>query len=471
MAEALHVFTAGEIAAAVAGTLLGDGETKFTAVVTDTRKIVPGALFVALKGEKFDGADYARQAVEQGAAAVLVRNGCPEEKFDGLPVVIKVEDTLIAYQAIAKAYRRYFAGPVLAVTGSNGKTSTKDLTACVLSSALNTLKTEANFNNEIGLPLTLLQLDADHDAAVVEMGMRGLGQIEQLAAVAEPVIGIVTNVGETHMELLGSLENIAKAKGELIEALPENGTAILNGDNVFVAAMNEKVKPGVKIITYGIENETTVRALPESIKSEGFLTKFSAVFAGDEKVYPVELPLAGRHNIYNALAALAAGYALHLDPAEMIDALKDFKATGQRFECLEKTIKWVGTLKIINDAYNASPMSMEAALDTLAETAKDSRRIAVLGDMLELGDISVAAHKKVGQKAVETGVDYIITRGEMGYFVAVGAVMAGLEADKVFRAPDHQAAAAKLKEICQDGDTILFKGSHGMQMDKIIDMF
>lgn len=471
MAEALHIFTAGEIAEAAAGTLIGDGETKFTAVVTDTRKIVPGALFIALKGEKFDGADYARQAVEQGAAAVLVRSDCPSEKTDGLSVVIKVEDTLIAYQAIARAYRRYFAGPVLAATGSNGKTSTKDLTACVLNSALNTLKTEANFNNEIGLPLTLLQLDADHDAAVVEMGMRGLGQIEQLAAVAEPVIGIVTNVGETHMELLGSLENIAKAKGELIEALPENGTAILNGDNTFVAAMAEKAKLGVKVITYGIECEATVRAMPESIESEGFLTKFSVVFAGDEKEYPVELPLAGRHNIYNALAALAAGYALHLDPTEMIEALKDFKATGQRFECLEKTIKWVGTLKIINDAYNASPMSMEAALDTLAETAKDSRRIAVLGDMLELGDISVAAHKKVGQKAVETGVDYIITRGEMGYFVAVGAVMAGLEADKVFRAPDHQAAAAKLKEICHDGDTILFKGSHGMQMDKIIDMF
>lgn len=471
MAEELHVFTAGEVAEVTAGKLTGNPETKLSTVVTDTRKIVPGSLFVALKGEKFDGADYARQAVENGAAAVLVGADCPAEKTEGLPVVIKAENTLAAYQAIARAYRRCFAGPVLAVTGSNGKTTTKDLTACVLNSTLNTLKTEANFNNEIGLPLTLLQLEADHDAAVVEMGMRGLGQIAQLASVAEPVIGIVTNVGETHMELLGSLENIAKAKGELIEALPSNGIAVLNGDNEFVAAMAEKVKPGVKVITYGIENEAAVRALPESIESEGFLTKFSVVFTGDEKAYPVELPLAGRHNVYNALAALAAGHALHLDPIEMIDALKDFKATGQRFECIEKTIKWVGTLKIINDAYNASPMSMEAALDTLAETAKDSRRIAVLGDMLELGDISVAAHKKVGQKAVETGVDYIITRGEMGYFVAVGAVMAGLEADKVFRAPDHQAAAAKLKEICQDGDTILFKGSHGMQMDKIIDMF
>lgn len=470
MTEPLHLFTAGEIAEAVAGVLTGSPETRLSAVATDTRKIVPGALFVALKGENFDGADYARQAVERGAAAVLVSRECPAEKTAGLTVVIRAADTLAAYQAIARAYRRYFAGPVLAVTGSNGKTSTKDLTACVLDSTLNTLKTQGNFNNEIGLPLTLLQLDMEHDAAVVEMGMRGLGQIAQLAAVAEPVIGVVTNVGETHIELLGSLENIARAKVELIEALPDNGIAVLNGDDKFVAAMAGKARPGVKVITYGIEQEATVRALSETIESEGFLTRFTVRFAGKETDYPVELPLAGRHNIYNALAALGAGYALRLDPAEMIGALKNFQGSAQRFECLEKTVDRLGKLKIINDAYNASPMSMEAALNTLAEISGGSRRIAVLGDMLELGDIAAKAHEKVGRRAAETGIDFLITRGGMSHHIALGAIGAGFSPAKIFEAADHPAAAQKLREFCRAGDTLLFKGSHGMQMDKIIDM-
>lgn len=470
MAEPLHLFTAGEIAEAVAGVLTGSPETRLAAVATDTRKIVPGALFVALKGENFDGADYAGQAVEKGAAAVLVSRDCPAEKTAGLPVVIRAADTLAAYQAIARAYRRYFAGPVLAVTGSNGKTSTKDLTACVLDSTLNTLKTQGNFNNEIGLPLTLLQLDMEHDAAVVEMGMRGLGQIAQLAAVAEPVIGIVTNVGETHMELLGSLENIARAKGELIESLPDKGVAVLNGDDKFVAAMAGKTKPGVRVITYGIERETTVRALPDSIRSEGFLTRFTVRFAGNGTDYPVELPLAGRHNIYNALAALGAGYALRLDPGEMIEALKNFQGSAQRFECLGKTVPSIGKLKIINDAYNASPMSMAAALDTLAEISGGSRRIAVLGDMLELGDIAAPAHERVGRRAAETGIDFLVTRGVMSHHIALGAIGAGFSPAKVFEAADHPAAAQKLREICREGDTLLFKGSHGMQMDEIIDM-
>lgn len=470
MAEPLHLFTAGEIAEAVAGVLTGSPETQLSAVATDTRKIVPGALFVALKGEKFDGADYAGQAVEKGAAAVLVSREYPAEKTAGLPVVIRAADTLAAYQAIARAYRRYFAGPVLAVTGSNGKTSTKDLAACVLDSTLNTLKTQGNFNNEIGLPLTLLQLDMEHDAAVVEMGMRGLGQIAQLAEVAEPVIGIVTNVGETHMEILGSLENIARAKGELIEALPDEGVAVLNGDDKFVAAMAGKAKPGVRIITYGIEQETTVRALPDSIRSEGFTTRFTVRFAGKGTGYPAELPLAGRHNIYNALAALGSGYALGLDPAEMIGALKNFRGSGQRFECLEKTVPSIGKLKIINDAYNASPMSMAAALDTLAEISGGGRRIAVLGDMLELGDIAAQAHERVGRRAAETGIDFLVTRGGMSRHVALGAIGGGFSPKKVFEAADHPAAAQKLREFCRAGDTLLFKGSRGMQMDKIIEM-
>ena len=280
----------------------------FTDIVTDTRKISEGVLFIALKGERFNGEDFAAEAVEKGAKGVLVSSECPAEKYSAITGadVFTVPDTLHAYQQLAHAWREKFDIPVVAITGSNGKTTTKDLTAAVLSARGPVLKTQANFNNEIGLPLTLLGLNKDHTAAVVEIGMRGFHQIEAMAPMAAPSIGIVTNVGETHMELLGSLENIAKAKSELVEAIPEGGTVILNADNEYVARMRTKAKKGVRVLTFGLDHPANVKG--GNVQTDGSTTTFDVTFAGE--THPYTVAMVGRHNVENALAAIACGFAM-----------------------------------------------------------------------------------------------------------------------------------------------------------------
>lgn len=436
---------------------------KFENITTDTRKIAPGALFVALKGERFNGEDFAAQAVEAGAAGVLVSSSY--EGAVDLPATIiqAVGDTQRAYQQLAGFWRQKFQIPVIAITGSNGKTTTKDMTASVLAAKFPVLKTQANFNNEIGLPYTLLQLNEMHRAAVVEIGMRGLNQISTLAPFAAPSIGIVTNVGETHIELLGSIENIAKAKAELVEAIPAGGTVILNNDNPYTAAMKDKAAEGVRVITFGIEKDADIKA--ENLVSNEHSTSFDCRIGRSGETCQLTIPMLGRHNVSNALAAVAAGYCLGLTAQEIARGLSELHMTGMRFECRK-----LGEYNIINDAYNASPMSMEASLATLHEltAAKGRRAIAVLGDMLELGHVAVAAHRKVGAQAVGAGVAAVVTLGEMGHEIAAGASEAGLGA--VFACDTHQQAAEQLKALLMPGDTVLFKGSRGMAMEKIIDL-
>ncbi|MBQ1470184.1 MAG: UDP-N-acetylmuramoyl-tripeptide--D-alanyl-D-alanine ligase [Schwartzia sp.] len=453
-------FTTEEVLKATGAVCAHGEDTVFTDVTTDTRKITKGALFVALRGERFNGEDFAAEAAKKGAAGVVVSNACKKEIIDSVPAaVFCVPDTLEAYQKLACAWRMRFDIPVVAITGSNGKTTTKDLTASVIGAAFPVLKTAANFNNEIGLPMTLLNLTEKHRAAVVEIGMRGLGQIAAMAPLAAPTIGVVVNVGETHMELLGSMENIAKAKGEMVEAIKPGGTVVLNADNPYTAAMSGKAAKGVRVITFGIEKDADVRAV--DIKTDGLSQSFTAVFEG-KKTASIKLPMAGRHNVLNALAALSVGYALNIAPEKMADGLAKPDMTKQRFECEKR-----GEYTVINDAYNASPASMEAAFATLTEVAP-GRKIAVLGDMLELGDIAVEAHRKVGRLAAEAGICALVTRGDMGEEIAAGAEGTGLE--DVYRCGTHEEAAAVLKKILKPGDTILFKGSHGMHMDEIIDL-
>lgn len=451
-------FTLAEVQAAFPAVVLQITQNKFCDVVTDTRLVKKGVLFIALIGEKFDGHDFIQTAIEKGAAGVVVSRNYSEAELRDLPItVIQAEDNLKAYQLLAKVYRRRFSIPVIAITGSNGKTTTKDFTAAVLSANFNVLKTEANFNNEIGLPKTLLQLQANHQVAVVEMGMRGFGQIAELAEIAQPTIGIVTNVGETHMEILGSLANIAKAKAELVEHLDENSVAILNADNSFVAAMQSKVKG--KCITFGIDKPSDLKA--GHIKTvHKNCTEFDCTFKGQS--YSFVLPIVGRHNVYNVLAALAVGFTLGLSAVEMQKGLTGFAATKMRFE-----IQQVGLYQVINDAYNASPMSMKAALETLADVAA-RRKIAVLGDMLELGSVSVAAHKNIGKLVADQKIDALITFGDMAAHIAQEARTAGVQL--VYTCKSHAEAGIALKEILQPEDTILFKGSRGMQMEKIIDL-
>ncbi len=452
-------FSLEELIEATGGSFHGEASAARMSIVTDTRKIEPGVAFLALKGERFDGEDFATDAAKAGASLVIVSNTCPAEKVAGCAAVLRVPDTLHAYQNIGHFWREKFHIPVVAITGSNGKTTTKDLTAAVLSARGPVAKTQANYNNEVGLPLTLLSITAEDTAAVVEIGMRGLHQIETMAPIADPSIAIVTNVGETHMELLGSIENIARAKGELVEAMGPGGTVILNGDDGRVAAMREKAAAGVQVLTFGIEEEADVRG--SAIHTEGSSsTRFTATYQGESHEYTVAM--VGRHNVLNTLAAITAGFAAGLTPEEIQVGLGKLQATKMRFETQD-----IKGYHIVNDAYNASPMSMRAALATLQELVK-GRKIAVLGDMLELGSIEQEAHERVGREVAEYGFSALVTYGALGHFIAEGAKKAGLK--EVHATDSHEEAAKALRALLQPGDTVLFKGSRGMAMEKIIPM-
>ena len=426
-----------------------------TGVTTDSRKIFDGALFVALKGENFNGEDFVEESIKKGARVALVSKDFSRE-VDG--VTIKVDDTLAAYQKIAAYWRDKFNIPIAAITGSTGKTTTKDLTASVLSGLGKVQKTSANFNNEIGVPLTLLGLDETHKSAVVEIGMRGLGQIEALAKIVKPNIAIVTNVNETHMELLGSMENIAKAKGELVQAIGAGGTVILNADNPYTLAMKDIVNSGVTVITHGLEHDADLKA--ENIKVASGTTDFDLKYKGES--YHFDLPIIGRHNISNTLAAIAAGISVGLTFEKIRSSLATLVTTKMRFEVIHRD-----GITIVNDAYNASPASMRAAIKTAAEIY-DIRKIAVLGDMFELGAVAEKAHREVGAYVAENGFDILITVGELGKFIAEGAKSAGME--KVFVTDSHEDAAKALRGVLKRNDVILFKASHGMHLEKVIDM-
>ena len=429
-------------------------------ITTDTRKIAERDLFIALRGENFDGADFAADALAKGAAAVLIGTPISKSVEEDLSkqqgAVLAVEDTLKAYQVIAHAWRMKFDIPVVAITGSNGKTTTKDLTAAVLSGRGAVCRTAANYNNEIGLPLTLLGITEADTAAVVEIGMRGLGQIAALAPVAAPDIAIVTNVCEVHMELLGSIENIAKAKAELVQAIPAGGTVILNADDARVAAMRSLAADGVRVLTYGIGADADVRAEALRLTSDG--SQFMVTWNKERHDYSI--PLAGRHNVSNALAALAAGFVLGYTPQEMQTGLRRLAVTKMRYEVHE-----VGAWTFINDAYNASPSSMAAALETTANLY-EGRKIAVLGDMLELGDAAEEAHRRIGRRVAELGFAALVTYGPQSRWIHTAAEAAGCPI--CCHAETHEAAAEHLRTLLRDGDTVLFKGSRGMKMEAVI---
>ena len=448
-----------EILAATGGSCENAQSVEFCGVNTDSRSIKAGELFVALSGENFDGHNYCAKALELGAAGVVISHDVA-----GLPqnaVAVKVDDTLKAYQLIAKAWRDKQKNlKVVAVTGSNGKTSTKDLIAACLAVNYNVVKTEANFNNEIGLPKTLLNIKPDTEIAVVEMGMRGLGQIRALCELASPDVAVVTNVGETHMELLGSMENIARAKGEIVEGLTAQQFAVLNNDDAFVRAMADKT--AAQAVTYGCGDGADVRAENVVLNADG--SEFDCVCARTGEREHIVLPLLGEHNVYNALAAIGVAVTFNVPLAQVKTALKDVKLTGKRQEFVQ-----IGAVTVINDAYNASPASMASALKTLhaVKSAKGGRAVAVLADMLELGALSQSAHAEVGEMAASEGVDVLITYGEEAVNIGKAAQNGGV---KTFICRDRAEAAKILSGVVRNNDIILLKGSHSMQVDGLIDL-
>lgn len=453
----MAVFTSEEIIQATGARLLKPAApVSFSEVCTDTRAIAKGSLFVAFKGTSFNGHDFVGKALEAGAAGAVVSEVRPE--YEGLTApLFVVADTLKAYQDLARFHRRRFSIPVVAVTGSVGKTSTRNMIATVLGEKYKVLQTEKNFNNEIGLPKTLLQLTPDHEACVVEMGMRGLGQIAELAAIGEPTIGVVTNVGKSHIELLGSQENIAKAKAELVQALDEKGTAVLNGDDPFVRQMTALCQ-GTSVL-YGTGMDDAVRADAIVCDEQGVRFHCHCFGSGFEAAMPV----IGRHNVYNALAAIAVGHLTGLSIEEIQRGLASYRGMAMRQELLH-----IGPYTFINDTYNANPASMAEAIRTLDLLTK-GRKIAVLGGMGELGDWAKREHEAIGRLVAQTGLDALITMGNLAKDIAATAQAEGMTA--VYTTDTHEQAARQLQALLQDGDTVLLKGSRSFAMEKILPYF
>ncbi len=437
-------------------------ERKLTDVVIDSRQARPGSLFVASKGEQQDGHDFVADAFERGAIAAIV-----EKKLDigqapfqypisniQYPICFLVEDSLKALQQLAAYWRSKFTPRVVGVTGSVGKTTTKEVIYGVLSQRFRTLKCEGSYNNEIGLPLTLLKLEPGHERAVLEMGMYDLGEIAQLAAIARPHIGVVTNVGPTHLERLGTIERIAQAKTELVEALPGDGVAILNGDEPWVRQMATKTQ--ARVFYYGLDKTCDLWA--NHIESKGLEGIRFRFHYGPETIH-AKAPMLGRHSVHTALAAAAVGLVEGQSWEEIIDGLRG-AAQLRLF-----VVPGLQGSTILDDTYNASPASTIAALNLLEEL--DGRKIAVLGDMLELGAFEEEGHRKVGRRALDV-VAVLITVGQRGRLIAEEALACGIGEEKVFIRENNEQAIACLREIIAPGDIILVKGSRGMKMEEIV---
>ena len=412
-------------------------------ITTDTRTVQPGELFVALEGETFDGHNFVAQAVEKGAIAAITRTGAIANSSN-LPL-IGVNDTLAAYQALGRWWRQQRAVPVVAITGSVGKTTTKELVAAALSPFGSVLKTQANYNNEIGVPKTLLGLTTEHDYAVVEMGMRGLEEIALLTQIAEPDIALITNVGTAHIGRLGSREAIAQAKCELLRELPATGTAVLNHDDVLLMSTAKGIWSG-KQITYGLEGGDV----------HGSLKGNTVIVEG----VSIPLPLPGRHNALNLLGAIATLQALNLDWKKLTEGLNVTLPAGRA-----TTHQLPNDIVLLDETYNAGAEAMAAALQLLAEQP-GKRKIAVLGTMKELGDQSVALHRHIGETVAAQGIDQLLILADPD---EAAAMADGAGAVPSVQFEDHEALAESIKGSLKAGDRILFKASRSVAMDKVVD--
>lgn len=451
--------------------LCGDEKIPCNHFVRDSREVKEGDVYIALKGERFDGNDFCQSAIDNGAKVCIVSKDVREKENDTKLVnteadkinnsikenkvtIIKVEDTLKALQEIATYKRMQYNIPVVAVTGSVGKTSTKDLISSVVSQKYNTLKTKGNYNNEIGLPLTILGL-TNEEAMVVEMGMNHLGEIRKLTNIAKPTVAVITNIGTAHIGNLGSRENILKAKLEILEGLQGN-TVVINNDNDLLHKWVNENKEKYNIITYGIKNKSKYMAT--DIKSFEDKSEFKVVCEKDESINNkrVTVPVGGEHFILNSLCAIAVGEYLNVPTEKIINGIANLELTKKRMEVL--TSKSGAT--VINDTYNANYDSMKAAITYLKEI-KDKRKIAVLGDMLELGDYSKELHEKVGEE-VDESIDILITIGKEAKYIAEKA-----KAKQIIECKDNEEAVRKLKELETKDDAILLKASNGMKFFEI----
>ena len=443
--------TVAEIENMVSGSLFGSGLGVVRTVSTDTRSIQPGQLFVALRGERFDGHDFLEIALKQGAAAALVEK--VDHSLADFPQ-IQVPDSLLGLQDLARSYRAEVSIPIVGITGSNGKTSTKEMVAAVLGERFRVIKTLGNLNNHIGVPLSVLRFEKRHEVAVIEYGMNHPGEISQLVGIAQPDHAIITNVGIAHIEFLGTREGIAREKSVLAESVPSQGRVVLNAADDFAQWIATRCHGHV--VRVGLE-KGEIRA--EGIKHHSDSEEFTLV--SEQEQVRARLPALGEHMVINALQAAGVGLAFGLSLAECAAGLAKTTLPSGRLQ-----IRTLGKISVINDAYNANPDSMIAALKTVANLPTAGRRLAALGAMGELGEESLAGNQRVGQAAMEHGFDVLIAVGERAYPIAQSAAAAGLTRSQTVKS--NAEAAEVLNTILEPGDLLLLKGSRSAAIDEII---
>ena len=448
MAYPIKTLTASQIAKATGGRLIyGNGESEITSISCDSRSLDTGCLYIPIKGEKFDGHSFICDACKQGISGYLCSNGQINEECH---FAIMVPDTRRALLDLASYYRSLFSIELVGLTGSVGKTTTKEFVAAVLQKGLNTLATKGNFNNDIGVPLTLFGLCSSHEAAVVEMGMSNFGEIEALSKCARPNIAIITNIGTSHIEFLGSQEGILKAKSEIFTGLKEGGKAVLNGDDPYLWSLKDKL--GFETVYVGIKNKECKITATDIVSNEN-----GSLFKCDGEEYRIN-PV-GVHNIYNALVAIAVGKMMGLSYEKIYAGLKSYTPDGIR----QNIITTQGGYRLINDCYNSSPQSVKAALGVL-ETLSAKRRIAVLGSIGELGDKSEELHRQVGKDVAKSKADVLLTVGEDAKYIANEA-----NGKEVYVFNTNSECTQFLKGFVKKEDAILVKASRFMKFETIAD--
>lgn len=459
-----------KVADLLQGKLSGDSQIKAWGCSVDSRLVKEGNLFFALLGEKVDGHDYIKAAWQKGATVVIAEKERLKHRQDIVipegKALIQVESGLAAMQSLARAWSQRLGAKVVGITGSNGKTTTKDMVAAVLGQKYRVHKNLENQNNELGLPMTILNAPENTEILILEMGMRGLGQIDFLCSIARPDIGVITNIGTTHMELLGSQENIAQAKWELIEALPAEGFAVLNGEDQW--SVKKAKGDSHKVLFYGLEGKYHALNLQAmNLTPFGTLGTRFQVREGNKSHVPVtvELPLPGEHNVLDALAALSVGILLNVPLEDGCHGLGTMELSKMRLE-LHPGI-YASTL--ISDVYNANPTSMKASLQVLRERGGAST-LAILGEMYELGEASLEGHYDVGQAVADLGITELITVGKLAEEIARGAQEKGLSPLRIHSFPEREGAIQKAQEVlahCDQGTWVLIKASRGMKMEEV----
>jgi UDP-N-acetylmuramoyl-tripeptide--D-alanyl-D-alanine ligase len=455
------IFSLEDVLKATSGTLIsGAPENIFYGISTDSRQVFRGNLFIALKGEKFDGHDFIRKAIEQGAAGILVQD---EEKInqalvDKAIAIIKVADTLLALGDLAHEWRKRFSIPVIGLTGSSGKTTTKEMLAAIIGRRKNILKTEGNLNNLIGLPQTIFRLTREHELVILEMGTNTRGEIKKLTQIAMPDIGLITNVGPAHLAGFGSMDVVRDEKSDLFINMSPSGIAIINLDDEAVTTAAERWDG--RRITFSMSPNADVTV--KDIERNGIKgVRFNLVVGGSTQ--KVEMKIAGLHHVHNAMAAAAAAYAVGIDTKTIAEGLMAFRPFSGRMEM----IRLHNGAFLLDDSYNANPSSVREALMTLKDLKVHHNGYVFLGDMLELGAGAGEMHRKIGMLIATIGVNALFLQGDFSEITAAGAAEGGLSPKNIFFLSDKEKGIDYLREHLKKGDWILVKGSHGMKMERI----